>query len=254
LFTPEDMQIIQAGASDRRRFLDQSISQLRVRYQKALSEYNRLLEHKQNILKSDNENMIDTLDVFNQKMAVCGAVIINYRNSFLNRLNEEASKIHFDISGKKEMFELKYNTVKTVNFPITNEKDIYDALRAHQESHKTAEIEARACLSGPHKDDFSVYINGILAKSFASRGQSRTAALALKLGVREIYFREDGEYPIMLLDDVLGELDNTRQEFLLSKIGGGQVIITDCKTIPNANARYYLINSGAATCYTDGNK
>ena len=104
------------------------------------------------------------------------------------------------------------------------------ALMEHQQSHAQAEIASRLCLSGPHKDDLEVLVNGRSARQFCSQGQVRTAALALKLADREIHKTTTGEYPIMLLDDVLSELDPRRQENVLNRIAGGQVFITSCET------------------------
>lgn len=102
-------------------------------------------------------------------------------------------------------------------------------LLLHQESHRAAEIASRQCLSGPHKDDLLVDIDGNPAKQFASQGQTRTAALSLKLAAREIFQQDTGEYPVLLLDDVLSELDPRRQAFVLNRIQGGQVFITCCE-------------------------
>ena len=104
-----------------------------------------------------------------------------------------------------------------------------EQLRAHMESHQGAERASRMCLSGPHKDDLVITIDGREAKSYSSQGQTRTAALALKLAEREIYQNATGEYPVLLLDDVLSELDPRRQEFVLNRIAGGQVFITCCE-------------------------
>ena len=99
----------------------------------------------------------------------------------------------------------------------------------HQRTHRQAELEARQCLTGPHKDDLTVRVNGLEAKTYASQGQTRTAALSLKLGCREIFHDATGEWPVLLLDDVLSELDHRRREFVLHRITGGQVFITCCE-------------------------
>ena len=99
----------------------------------------------------------------------------------------------------------------------------------HQESHRQAELDSRQCLSGPHKDDLVVDVNGVSAKTYGSQGQTRTAALSLKLAQREIFQEETGEWPVLLLDDVLSELDAKRQSFVLNRIQGGQVFITCCE-------------------------
>ena len=124
---------------------------------------------------------------------------------------------------------MRYKTVSTVTDPTAPAKEIYYELCDHQERHRQAELDAGQCLTGAHKDDLEIYINGNAARSFASQGQTRTAALSLKLAEREIFLAETGEYPILLLDDVLSELDAKRQEFVLNSIGGGQTLITCCE-------------------------
>ena len=128
-----------------------------------------------------------------------------------------------------EELALEYRTVKTVTDPMGRQEDIYWQLRQHMDEHQTAERASRLCLSGAHKDDIEVLINGRAAKQFGSQGQVRTAALSLKLAEREIHKNAMGEYPVMLLDDVLSELDPRRQEYVLNRISGGQVFITCCE-------------------------
>ena len=239
LFCPEDLYLIREGAAARRRYLDDCICQLRPRYASALAEYKRLYEHKLRILKDAEEypSLLDTLDDFSLRMAQCGALIIHYRAHFVKKLKEIAPAIHRDCSGGRETLALRYETVSTVTDPEGQPKDILEQLLAHQESHRKAEIESRSCLSGPHKDDLTVDINGMPAKTFASQGQTRTAALALKLAARELFFEDTGEWPVLLLDDVLSELDVRRQEFVLNRIPSGQVFITCCEEEKLANLR-----------------
>jgi DNA replication and repair protein RecF len=231
LFCPEDLYLIREGAAVRRRFLDDAICQLRPRYAAALAEYKRLYEHKTRILRDweENPSLLDTLDDFNLRMAQTGAILIHYRAHFIRKLLESAPAIHRDFSGGRETLSLSYETVKTISDPLAPPKALLPALLEHQESHRRAELESRQCLSGPHKDDLVVEINGVNAKQFASQGQTRTAVLSLKLGCREIFFQDSGEYPVLLLDDVLSELDARRQEFVLRRIKGGQVFITCCE-------------------------
>ncbi|MBE6995256.1 MAG: DNA replication/repair protein RecF [Ruminococcaceae bacterium] len=231
LFCPEDLYLIREGAAARRKFLDDCICQLRPRYAEALAEYRRLYEHKTRILRDSEEkpSLLDTLDEFSLGMAKAGAVLIHYRAHFVKRLRETAPAVHRDFSGGREQLELRYETVSTVTDPEAAPREIFAQLLAHQEAHRAAEIASRQCLSGPHKDDLIVEIDGNLAKSFASQGQTRTAALSLKLAAREIFQQDAGEYPVLLLDDVLSELDPRRQEFVLNRIQGGQVFITCCE-------------------------
>ena len=231
LFCPEDLYLIREGAAVRRRFLDTCICQLRPRYAQALAEYRRLYEHKTRILRDweEHPSLLDTLEEFNLRMAQTGALVIHYRAHFVKRLLEVTPPIHRDFSGGREELGLAYQTVSTVTNPLAPAREILQGLLEHQKTHRKAELEARQCLSGPHKDDLAVELDGMSAKTFASQGQTRTAALSLKLASREIFFQDTGEWPVLLLDDVLSELDEKRQEFVLNRINGGQVFITCCQ-------------------------
>ena len=230
-FCPEDLMLIREGASARRRFMDQSLCQLRPRYASALAEYNRLYEHKTRILRDSEEHpaLRDTLPEFNTRMAVAGAVLIHYRARFCARLADYAATAHKECSGGKEDLTLQYETVKTITDPFAEQGVLIEQLLAHQKAHEQAELAARLCLSGPHKDDIAVDIGGENARQYSSQGQTRTAALAFKLAERDIYKEITGQAPVLLLDDVLSELDPRRQEFVLNRISGGQVFITCCE-------------------------
>ena len=231
LFCPDDLNLIKEGAAVRRRMLDNAISQIRPRYAEFLSEFNRLYEHKTRILKDWREkpSLLETMDEFSDGMARASAQLIRYRAAFVSRLNDAAPPIHRDFSGSGEQLELAYKTVSTVRDPFAPAREIYYDICEHQEAHRQAELDSAQCLTGAHKDDLEIFINGRPARSFASQGQTRTAALSLKLAEREIFLQETGEYPILLLDDVLSELDQKRQEFVLNRIGGGQTLISCCE-------------------------
>lgn len=231
LFCPEDLALIKSGAAERRAFLDHAICQLRPRYGEALAQYHKLLDHKTRILRDweKNPSLLEVLEDFNEAMARAGALLIHYRAHFVGKLAPRAAQIQRDFSGDREELTLSYQTVGTVRNPLGPTVSIYEDLRAHQDSHRRAELEARSCLSGPHKDDLAAWIDGQPARQFASQGQTRTAALAMKLAEREIYKNATEEYPVLLLDDVLSELDPRRQEFVLNRIAGGQVFITCCE-------------------------
>lgn len=231
LFCPDDLNIIKDGAAVRRKFLDNAISQIRPKYAEILAEFNRIYEHKTRILKDwqQKPSLLEPLDEFSDALCRCSAKLIRYRASYTERLNKAASGIHGDFSGDGEELELSYKTVSTVTDPLASEKEIYYEICDHQEKHRKAELESGQCLTGAHKDDLEVRINGADARSFASQGQTRTAALSMKLAEREILLKETGEYPILLLDDVLSELDSGRQEFVLNRLHGGQTLITCCE-------------------------
>ena len=231
LFCPDDLNLIKEGAAVRRRLMDNAISQIRPRYAEILTEFNRLYEHKTRILKDWREkpSLLETLDEFSDGMARASAQLIRYRATYAARLNQSAPSIHREFSGKGEDLSLRYLTVSTVRDPFASTKEIYYDICDHQEQHRQAELDSAQCLTGAHKDDLEIEINGRSARSFASQGQTRTAALSLKLAEREILQAESGEMPILLLDDVLSELDQKRQEFVLNRIGGGQTLITCCE-------------------------
>ena len=231
LFCPEDLDLIRGSAARRRRFLDDAISQLWPNYISLLAEYNRLLQHKNRILKDYHEipSLLDTLDDFSAQMCSVAASIIPYRERFCQMLARAAAAEHTAISAEREQLSLSYQTVSTITEQGLDPPQIYELLWQHYASHKTAEIASGSCLSGPHKDDLSVFINGLPAKNYASQGQTRTAVLSLKLAQRALYYKEAGEYPVLLFDDVLSELDRSRQEYVLRGIGHGQVFITTCE-------------------------
>lgn len=231
LFCPDDLNLIKEGAAVRRRLMDNAISQIRPRYAELLSDFNKLYENKTRILRDWREkpSLLDTLDDFSDGMARVSAQLIRYRAAYALRLNEAAAPIHRAFSDKGETLELVYKTVSTVSDPLAPAKEIYYEICEHQEKHREAELNSAQCLTGAHKDDLEISINGRPARAFASQGQTRTAALSLKLAEREILLKETGEYPVLLLDDVLSELDQKRQEFVLNRIGGGQTLITCCE-------------------------
>lgn len=231
LFCPEDLALIKAGAAERRSFLDHAICQLRPRYAEALAQYHKLLDHKTRILRDweKHPSLLDVLEDFNEAMARAGALVIHYRAHFVRKLAEKAAQIQTEFSGGRETLALHYATVSTVRDPLGPTVELYEDLRRHQDSHAKAERDARSCLSGPHKDDLVAQINGQLARQYASQGQTRTAALSLKLAERELFRDDTGQWPILLLDDVLSELDARRQDFVLRRITGGQVILTGCE-------------------------
>lgn len=231
LFCPEDLALIKAGAAERRSFLDHAICQLRPRYAEALAQYSKLLDHKTRILRDweKHPSLLDVLEDFNEAMARAGALVIHYRAHFVRKLAEKAAQIQTEFSGGRETLALHYATVSTVRDPLSPTVELYEDLRRHQDSHAKAERDARSCLSGPHKDDLVARINGQPARQYASQGQTRTAALSLKLAERELFRDDTGQWPILLLDDVLSELDARRQDFVLRRITGGQVILTGCE-------------------------
>ena len=231
LFCPEDLTILKMGSSQRRRFGDHALCQLRPNYDAALTEYNRILEQKGRILKDhfDNPALLEILPEYNTRLCQVGALLISYRARFYESLGKSAAVFHNQFSGGAEDFSLEYKTVSTVSDPFAPVSRLTEDLLNHLQGHYRAELESGQCLTGPHKDDFSVSLSGIDLKAYGSQGQTRTAAISLKLAQRELMGREFGEEPVLLLDDVLSELDPGRQDFVLNQIVSGQVFITCCE-------------------------
>lgn len=231
LFCPEDLMVLKAGSSARRRFADVALCQMRPNYEAALTEYQRILAQKSRILKDRFENpaLLQVLPEYNLRLCQVGALLISYRARFFEGLKESAAKYHDLFSGGAEEFTMEYKTVSTVDDPFASIEKLTEQLQNHMESHSRAELESAQCLTGPHKDDFTVFLSGIALKEFGSQGQTRTAAISLKLAQRALMEKQSGQMPVLLLDDVLSELDPGRQNFILNQITDGQVFITCCE-------------------------
>lgn len=230
LFSPDDLAMIRGAAALRRKMLDAAIVQLRPGYAPILAEYRKLQESKTRILRDWREkpSLLDTLDVYSESMCRASAKIIRYRSSFAKRLCESAAAVQREFSRGAEELSLAYTTVSTVPDATAPEKEIYAAVCERQRQLRQAELDSGLCLVGAHKDDLLISINGADARAYASQGQTRTAALSIKLAERDIFRAETGEAPVLLLDDVLSELDSARQEFVLNRIGEAQTIVSCC--------------------------
>jgi len=229
LFSPEDLMLVKGGSALRRRFVNLSLSQLRPRYFDLLVEYNRLLVRKSRMLKDleSKPSLFEALEAYNARFAEVGGGIISYREGFVRKLGEKASAIHAGLAAG-ERLELGYLAHEGLIEAGISEREAASKLLTLLSENIRVECRAKTCLYGPHRDDLSVLLEGNPAKSFASQGQTRTAALSLKLAERDIFYDDRGEYPVLLLDDLLSELDRYRQEYILKNIGQGQVFITCC--------------------------
>jgi len=219
VFSPEHLQIIKGAPSLRRKFLDEQISQIYPLYYRYLSEYYRILGHRNNILKKEinQKKKREQLLMWDPRLIERGSFLILTRIKFIKKINRLAHKFHQKITKEKENIELTYqsNISKDQEENISSiSKEFKDKLEEYREK----EIEQRATLLGPHRDDFSVYINGFNVASYGSQGQQRTAVLSLKLSELELIKEKGGVYPIFFLDDVMSELDEDRRHFLLGLI------------------------------------
>ncbi len=216
-FSPEDLSIIKNGPAERRHFVDMELCQLDSLYLHNLNHYNKIVNQRNKLLKDLflNPSLRDTLNVWDIQLALVGEKIIERRVEFVNQLNEIISEIHAKLSGGREHLKIVYE-------PDVSAADFETALVRGQER----DIRLKMTSTGPHRDDFSFMVGDVDIRKFGSQGQQRTAALSLKLSEIELVKKMTKDTPILLLDDVLSELDSSRQNYLLNSIGDIQTIIT----------------------------
>ncbi|MCQ2405616.1 MAG: DNA replication/repair protein RecF [Oscillospiraceae bacterium] len=252
LFCPDDLSIIKSGPGERRILMDRAICQLRPGYAGLISDYRKILDNKSSILKNyrEDKKMLSYMDTLSDAMCVLSARIARYRASFVRRLGENAVNIHSEFSGVSEKLSLSYKTISTVTNPEGAETVTYEEIKRRMKELYEKELMLGQSLVGIHKDDILISVNGLDARSYASQGQMRTAALSIKLSEREIHFADTGEYPVLLLDDVLSELDKTRRDFILNHIGDGQTIISCCEEdmFSQTGGKIITVSEGKISC------
>lgn len=219
MFSPEDLKIVKETPGIRRRFLDMEISALDKIYYHDLVSYNQVVQERNNLLRMRSVDRT-ALDVYDEKLAQYGARIIRRRLAYMHQLNDKSKPIHQAITGGKETIEYVYRC------GIRPQGDLEATLRQALADHRRQDLDRATTSVGPHRDDFAILINGADARIFGSQGQQRTVILTLKFASLGIIRELTGEYPVLLLDDVLSELDLSRQNFILSSIDGIQTIIT----------------------------
>ncbi|WP_432662105.1 DNA replication/repair protein RecF [Wukongibacter baidiensis] len=227
IFSPEDLKLIKGGPSERRRFIDREISHINRKYYYDIMSYNKVLLQRNNLLKniSYNRKLLKTIDIWDEKLVEYGTGVIFKRMEFINRLNSLSRLMHRKITDGRENLEIKYLS----NIDIDNKSshdEVYKNFKKKLEKKIEIDIKRGFTTVGPHKDDLGVYIEDKDIRIFGSQGQQRTAALSLKLSEIEIIKGEVGEYPILLLDDVMSELDINRQNFLIKSLKNVQTFIT----------------------------
>ncbi len=250
LFCPEDLSIIKGGPGERRRFLDSAISPLKPNYFTALLQYQKILEQKNKLLRqlAEYPELRQSLDIWNEKMCEAGARIMIYRAAFVKKMNELCELLYSDMTGGREKLQLRYLPSAVVM--LDNENSVKRQLIEVLEHTRQRELGAQMSLTGPHRDEIEFYINGAQVKQFASQGQQRTVVLTMKLAQIELVKQAIGEYPVLLLDDILSELDKSRQAFLIEHMKCQQVIMTctDAYAIEKGNQKsFYCVKNGVVT-------
>ena len=218
-FSPEDLNIIKNGPSERRRFIDMELSQLDKIYLDCLINYNKVVNQRNSLLKeyafSGREDIISSLDIWDMQLVKYGNDVIKSREKFVKEINDLVKSIHTKLSGDREQLEIIYE-------PCVKEQDFESELVRVRDR----ELKFKCTNIGPHKDDMCFLINGMDVRKYGSQGQQRTAALSLKLAEIELVKQIIHDTPVLFLDDVLSELDSRRQNFLLDSIGNIQTMIT----------------------------
>ena len=245
MFAPEDLELVKGSPSSRRRFTDSAISQLYPGYLSNLIDYNKALMQKNSLLKTirtSGRNAYSMLEVWNEQLAHTGAKIMEYRTDSISQLNKFASAIQKEISGEDLLAEYA-PSIKTDNF---NEESFFEFLQSRSER----EIDMGSAQYGIQRDDINISINGREARTFGSQGQQRTAALSLKIAQADYIRSIKDEYPILLLDDILSELDINRRMYLCEKIKDKQVLITGTDsdlTNDSTDTALFYVDNGTIT-------
>lgn len=248
VFSPSSLSIVQDAPAERRRFLDIAVSMIRPAYSTHLLKYAKILANRNALLKQIAVGAAEEtyLDAWDEQLARCGAHLTMYRLHYVDEAARIASEIYTEISGCREEMRLEYqqssSSFSVDEYEMT--ENIYMALQ------KTREADLRRLQTGvgPHKDDLIIQVDGLAARSYASQGQQRSAALALKLAEAYVIKNVSGEYPVILLDDVMSELDAKRQEYVLRNIEDNQIFITACEEselLKKADGKTFRIKNGA---------
>jgi DNA replication and repair protein RecF len=249
IFSPEDLMIIKQGPAERRRFIDITLSQMKPAYFYELQQYTRIMFQRNTMLKMAigkriNENM---LDVWDRNIAKTGSKIISERMNLIKKLNALAGLRHKKLTNQEEFLNLFYKPSITFD-KNSSVEDIEIAFRKTLFKNRQEELRKGATLAGPHRDDIDILINGKNIKIYGSQGQQRTSVLSVKLAEIDLIKEEIGEFPVLLLDDVLSELDGRRKEYLLDSINELQAFITctdkNFYKKKNKHAAFFYVNAG----------
>ncbi|MBR6736830.1 MAG: DNA replication/repair protein RecF [Clostridia bacterium] len=240
-FNPQDLKLIQQSPEDRRRFLDLAISQMDKSYFYALQRYRRILEQRNALLKHpDREVIFETLSLWDKELATVALKIINKRQEFMQKLAPHAIDAHAFISGGEKL-ELSLET------PYYLGGGVEELIASYAEKTEKDLVLGYTTV-GPHRDDIKIKVNGEDVRVYGSQGQQRTCALSLKLGELETFKNAFNEYPVLILDDALSELDKNRRNRLIDRLSGIQTIITTTEFIseftPSNNLKILTVNSG----------
>lgn len=222
VFSPEDLRIVKEDPDKRRRFINREISQLKPSYYEALTRYTKVINQRNILIKTGNQDKA-YISVWNDELVRYGAVIIKERKKFIEKLSEISSQIHSDITQGKEILKIDYDS--DIKYSENINELAEDFKNKLEESFFNDSLRGITS-HGPHRDDLKITINDVDVRKYGSQGQQRTAALSLKLAEIKLIEEECGEKPILILDDVLSELDISRQNYLIRSLEGVQIFLT----------------------------
>ena len=246
-FSPDELRLIKDAPADRRRFLDIDISQIDKAYFYSLLRYNKILLQRNALLKSKTEDIVRGLEVWDIQLAKAGALIMSRRISYIEQLKPYIEKIHKYLVGGKEEILISYINITSVKCEgVLNglgQEEIEEVLLGQLIEARDKDMRLKTTTVGPHRDDLLILLNGKDVRYFASQGQQRTAALSLKLGELQAFEEITGERPVLLLDDVFSELDESRQARLVKILNKCQSIITTTHDVV-VNAKVFKIEDG----------
>lgn len=254
VFNPDDLDIVKDGPACRRQFLDTAISQIKPIYGKYLSQYENVLEQRNILLKEIRKQSYpeDMLEIWDIQLAKLGTILSIYRKDYLEKINAVGQKIYSGFSGGKEEIRMEY---RSTIYPDSKELKIYsdELINEYQkilEESREDDIRLRSTTKGIHRDDFEIEIDGLSAKQYGSQGQQRSCAITLKLSEAALLKNITGENPVVLLDDVMSELDQQRQHYILNKVKDFQVFITCCdllNTLQLEEGKIFYVENGVFT-------
>ena len=229
IFSPEHLKLIKEGPSMRRAFIDGAICQIKPSYATILSKYNRVIMQRNAFLKElqFNKKFEYMLPIWDEKACEIGMKIIKKRFEYIEKIKDKVKEIYSGISAQKEVMTIEYQPLGLKYSDYKEDEFKLKYLELLEKSHAN-DIKFGATSVGIHRDDIEIYINNIKARTYASQGQQRSAVIALKLCEAEILEEKIGETPIIILDDVMSELDNNRQDYILNKLKGRQIFISCC--------------------------
>ncbi len=247
VFSPNTLGIVQDGPSERRRFLDVALSLVKPNYALVMSRYLRVVDQRNALLKKFGEHSFDKEYIFapwDEELVSLGSKIIKYRLDYIEKVSSLSSDIYGEVSSGRESFSFHYDFSRE----NMSEEDIKNKLRAELEKSREADMKRLYTVTGPHSHDLVLTLNDREAKIYGSQGQQRSCALSIKLAEASMVEKTVGEAPIVLLDDVMSELDEKRQTFILNYLDNRQVFITCCEPstlLRSGKGKIFEINGGS---------